>query len=180
MLQYNQLSISQDKKHLIIDVQVQDMSYYENVYIDTIIIDTQKTFSVTGPSSKPLMTIDCNHTKHFRQFIDIDSIADNLFFVYTISTGEPADNTPCGMDTTSILGVTYDKYPMYFQGMKFLSEMNGCEPASNLIDYILTNKAFDLSLQTGNYQTAIKYWNEFFDKKEKTISSKCGCHGRFR
>lgn len=180
MLQYNQLSITQDKKHLIIDVQVQKMDYYENIYLDTIIIDTQKTFSVLGPSNTPLMTIDCNHVKHFRTFIDIDSIADNLFFVYTISTGEPAENTPCGLNDTSILGVTYDKYPIYLQGMKLLNEMGGCEPPSNLIDYILTNKAFDLSLQTGNYQKAIEYWDKFFNEKEKTVNSKCGCHGRFK
>ena len=97
------------------------------------------------------MVIDCNHSKHYREFIDIDSIADNLFFVYVISTGEPSDDTPCGMDSTSILGVTYDKYPMYLQGMKLLGELEGCEPSSNLIDYILTHKSFDLSLLTGNY-----------------------------
>lgn len=180
MMQFNELRITPDRKHLIIDVQVQEMSYYENVYLDTIIIDTQKTYSATGPSSKPLMVIDCNHSKHYREFIDIDSIADNLFFVYVISTGEPSDDTPCGMDSTSILGVTYDKYPMYLQGMKLLGELEGCEPSSNLIDYILTHKAFDLSLLTGNYQKAIDYWSLFFDEKEKTISSKCGCHGRFK
>jgi hypothetical protein len=79
-----------------------------------------------------------------------------------------------------ILGVTYDKYPMYLQGMKLLNELNGCDPPGDLIDYILTHKAFDLSLQTGNYLKAIDYWNEFFDEKEKNISSKCGCHGRVK
>lgn len=181
MLQYNELRITPDKKHLIIDVQVQEMSYYENVYLDTIIIDTQKTYSITGPSSNPLMTIDCGHSKHFRQFIDIDSIADNLFFVYTIASGEPTDDTPCGMDASSILGVTYDKYPMYLQGMQYISELNGsCEPPSDLVDYILVHKAFDLSLLTGNYLKAIDYWNKFLNEKEKTVSSKCGCHGRFK
>ena len=40
MMQFNELRITPDKKHLIIDVQVQEMRYYENVYLDTIIIDT--------------------------------------------------------------------------------------------------------------------------------------------
>lgn len=180
MIQINELRVTQDKKHLIIDVQVIELDYYENVYLDTIIIDTQKTYSALGPSNKPLMTIDCGHSKHFRQYIDIDSIANNLFFVYVISTGDPSDDTPCGMDESMLLGVTYDKYPMYLQGMKLINQLNGCEPASDFIDYILSTKAFDLSLLTGNYIKAIEYWNEFFDIKERNIISKCGCHGRTR
>ena len=180
MLQFNELRVTQDRKHLVIDVQVIDQDYYKNVYLDTIIIDTQRTYKATGPSSKPLMTIDCNHSKHYREYIDIDTLADNMFFVYVISTGEPSDDTPCGFDNPYILGVTYDKYPMYLQGMKLIGELEGCEPAGNFIDYILTNKAFNLSLTTGNYSKAIDYWNQFFDEKEKTVSSKCGCHGRFK
>ena len=77
-----------------------------------------------------------------------------------------------------ILGVTYDKYPQYLKGMNLLTEMGGCEAPSNFIDYILQQKAFDISLNTGNYTRAIEYWNEFFNSKEKTITNKCGCHGR--
>ena len=180
MLQWNELRITPDKKHLVIDVQVQDLEYYENVVLDTIIIDTQKTFIETGPSNKPLMTISCDGVKHFREFIDIDTISDNLFFVYAISSGDPAENTPCGMSESSILGVTYDKYPFYSRGMKMLSEIDGCNPPSNFINYILQQKAFDISLSTGNYLRAIDYWNEFFNVKEFTISQKCGCYGRVK
>ena len=179
MIQINELRVTQDRKHLVIDVQVQEMSYYDNVYLDTIIIDTQNTFVETGPSSNPLMTIDCNNTKHYRSFIDIDSIADNLFFVYIIANGEPSEDTPCGMKDYQILGVTYDKYPIYLQGMKLLNELNGCEPSQNLMDYIFNNKAFELSLQTGNYQKAIQYWNQFINNKNVNHKSRCGCHGRF-
>ena len=180
MIRFNELRITPDRKHLIIDVQVKELDYYQDVFLDTIIIDTQKTFISTGPSSRPLMTINCGRVKHYRDFIDIDSIADNIFFVYVISTGEPLENTPCGLTESMILGVTYDKYPMYMQGMNLLNQLQGCEPAGDLIDYILTNKAFDISLQTGNYTKAIEYWNSFFDEKEKSVSYKCGCHGRIR
>jgi len=62
--------------------------------------------------------------------------------------------------------------------MNLINEIEGCNPASNFIDYILRGKAFDLSLLTGNYLKAIEYWNAFFDEKEKTITYNCGCHGR--
>lgn len=180
MIRFNELRVTSDRKHLVIDVQIEELDYYQDVFLDTIIIDTQKTFIPTGPSSKPLMTIDCGRVKHYRDYIDIDTIADNLFFVYAISVGEPLETTPCGLTEQSILGVTYDKYPMYLQGMSLLNQLNGCDPAGDLIDYILTHKAFDISLQTGNYLKAIEYWNEFFNEKEKNISYKCGCHGRIR
>lgn len=180
MIRFNELRITPDRKHLIIDVQVKELDYYQDVFLNTIVIDTQKTFISTGPSSKPFMTIDCGRVKHYRDFIDIDTIADNIFFVYAISVGEPQENTPCGLTESLVMGVTYDKYPLYLQGMKLLESLNGCEPAGNLMDYILTHKAFDISLQTGNYTKAIQYWNDFFNEKEKNISYNCGCYGRIR
>lgn len=180
MLQFNELRITTDKKHLIIDVQVQDLPYYTNVYLNTIIVDTQKTYSALGPSSSPLFTIDCGTSKRHREVIDIDGVSDNMFFVYAISTGDPEPGTPCGMDDQYIMGVTYDKYPLYMQGMSLLEEMGGCNPPDNLIDYILQQKAFNISLDTGNFSKAIDYWNNFFNIKEKSVVNKCGCHGRIR
>ena len=54
MLEFRELRITPDGKHLIIDVAVQEHSYYENVFIDSIIIDTQDTYVQNGPSSKPV------------------------------------------------------------------------------------------------------------------------------
>lgn len=178
MIQYNELRITPDQKHLIIDVEVQSLEYYSDVYVGAIVIDTQKTFSETGPSSKALFTFEYENQKHVREIIDIDTIADNLFFVYAIASGTPAEDTPCGMAESSIMGVVYDKYPIYSQGMKLLGEIGGCEPSSNLIDYILQRKAFDISLLTGNYSEAIKYWNIFHDTKTATVKSRCGCYGK--
>lgn len=179
MLQWNELRITPDRKHLIIDVQVQPLPYYDNVYVDTIMIDTQKTFLDTGPSNRSLMTISCGGVKHYRDYIDIDTLADNLFFVYAIASGDPAEDTPCGMAEPYILGIAYDKYPIYAKGMKLIQQIGGCEPANDFINYVLQQKAFDISLATGNYTQAIQYWNLFFNYKEQTVKSKCGCHGRF-
>ena len=37
MVDFNELRVSPDRKNLIIDVSIKDLSYYENVYIDSII-----------------------------------------------------------------------------------------------------------------------------------------------
>lgn len=56
MVQFNELRITPDGKNLIIDVSVQDMEYYDNVFIDSIIIDTEDTYIPSGPSTNPIFS----------------------------------------------------------------------------------------------------------------------------
>ena len=58
MVNFNELRVSPDRKNLIIDVSIKDLSYYENVYIDSIIIDTQDTYIPSGPSNSPIFTYE--------------------------------------------------------------------------------------------------------------------------
>ena len=58
MVDCNELRVSPDRKNLIIDVSIRDLSYYENVYIDSIIIDTQDTYIPSGPSNSPIFTYE--------------------------------------------------------------------------------------------------------------------------
>lgn len=58
MVDFNELRVSPDRKNLIIDVSIRDLSYYENVYIDSIIIDTQDTYIPSGPSNSPIFTYE--------------------------------------------------------------------------------------------------------------------------
>lgn len=50
MIHYNNLYITEDSKYLIIDVAIDEDSYYKDIYLDTISIDTQDTFVPNGPS----------------------------------------------------------------------------------------------------------------------------------
>lgn len=54
MIHFNELRYSKDNKYLIIDVAIDNQDYYDNVVIDSIIIDNQDTFVVNGPSSSPI------------------------------------------------------------------------------------------------------------------------------
>lgn len=56
MLIFNELRITPDQKYLIIDVSVDNQKYYENIQIDSIIIDTQDTYIDSGPSNNPIFT----------------------------------------------------------------------------------------------------------------------------
>ena len=49
MIKFNELRVTDDGKYLVVDVQIAEDDYYENVYIDQIIIDSDKKFSDFGP-----------------------------------------------------------------------------------------------------------------------------------
>lgn len=210
MVQFNELRITPDGKHLIVDVQVDPLSYYDNVYIDSIHIDTQDTFIQTGPSSKTIYTYivpedinekvysqDCGcrvldeadneqiyvdeaGLKHLRQIIDLDGIQNNLFFVWVLTKGQPSADTPCGMKEQMVLGVVYNDQPLLWNAMKMLEGLNGCTPDKAFIDFILEREGFDLALKTGNYTKAIEYWKRLFVKKVPKLENHCGCNGAAR
>lgn len=54
MINFNELRVTD--KCLIIDASVSTLPYYDNVYIDTVIVDTQDTYMANGPSGNPIFS----------------------------------------------------------------------------------------------------------------------------
>ena len=52
MIRFNELKI--EDNYIIIDVQIEEEKYFKDMYIDSIVIDTQDTFIANGPSSKAI------------------------------------------------------------------------------------------------------------------------------
>ena len=201
MIQFNELRITQDGKNLIIDALVQDISYYADVYIDSIIIDSQNTFVSSGASSSPLFKYTYDATtastlgyvtltsggklKGIRMTIPYNSLGEtsnldkDLLFVYVTIIGTPSSNTPCNMDLTYELGIVYNTYPFYLRGMNFIKELNSsCELPKQLIDYMLRQKVLETCIQVGDYTKAVEYWKKFFTGDYQVINLKtCSCNG---
>ena len=188
MIEFKELRVTPDGKTLIIDASVKDLSYYDDVYIDSLTIDTQDTYSESGSSTNPIFyyevaSVSDENKKRIR--LELNSsvlgkpITGNMFFVYITVKGTPAADTPCGLDNVTTLGVTADLYPFYKSSINHMKELeNECEPSKNFIDSLLRFKAFELSIRTGHYTQAIKYWNKFFKEvKSNTVNTICRCHG---
>lgn len=215
MIRYNELRITPDGKNLIIDVSIDDLKYYSNVFIDSVIIDNEETFSPNGPSSNPIYSyiVDeseepvfssltdspCNpilcdenntpcivsnlgNTKNLRlvlnslDFINQQDLNTGLFFVYVNVRGVPSPDTPCGLDNESTVGVVFNKVDLYRICMEYFRELEStCNIPKGFIDFILRMKGLELSIKTGNYIQAIKYWNKFFKGKSITNISNCRC-----
>lgn len=54
MIVLNECRIDQEGKNLVIEASVDNLSYYKNVYIESVIVDTDKTYSPNGPSYNPV------------------------------------------------------------------------------------------------------------------------------
>ena len=239
MLQWDELRITPDGKFLIVDVEVQNLDYFKDVYLESLqmnIYSKAEDFVAPMPDSKSIILwkekestisyepytqedrnnaklndifwdqdidgvwhefvinstnlIDIQngsisaykqieteyHTKRVRKYIDIDSISNNLIFVYAIASGEPTEDTPCGAKEQLLVGLVYNKALLYNSSIKAISTISDCIPNKKLIDQILKVKMFDLSVVVGDYKTAINYWNSIF-KKQMAIKVNCGCYG---
>ena len=56
MIVFEELRVTNDGENLIINARVRKEPYYDNVYINKVIIDTEETYSEGGPSKNPIYT----------------------------------------------------------------------------------------------------------------------------
>ena len=84
MVTFNELRITPDGNTLIIDVAIKDLRYYDNVGLDTILIDTQDTFTAEGPSSKAVKFPVINSIDAESFEIEFD---DTYYFKGTLKEG---------------------------------------------------------------------------------------------
>lgn len=181
MIQFNELRISQSGDRLIIDVSVKDLEYYTNVYLSEILIDTQDTYTESGPSSKAISKKIENNLKSIRLELStadmLPSLQDNMFFVYIKTVGNPSPDTPCGEDNSITLGVTLYIYNILQSFLCSLKELdNKCTIPKLFIDNYLRFKALQLSISTNHYTDAIKYYNKFFKNIDVLqVKSNCKC-----
>lgn len=217
MIIFDQLTITPDGKHLMIDARVDDSRYFDKVYIDSIVIDSQDTYVPNGPSSNPIFiyevpdkdydnvfsvsescgcgpvmdeqdscctTDEKGKSRHIRLVLsekELDtSLMNSMLFVYVIARGCPSPDTPCGYDNSRVMGVAVNLYPYYQSMMSGVKEIGDtCNVPKYFINNILRFKAIELSIKTGNYIQAIKYWKKFFiSGRQRPVHKPCGCYGR--
>lgn len=204
MIVLEQCRIDYEGKNLLIEAEVDNLSYYDNVYIESVVIDTDKTYSPNGPSNNPVYVKDFEYNEspyaedneHMSSYgvhkpgvkkislclsardLDGANLNDNIFFVYVSAVGVPSPDTPCCMDNRYVMGIAVNLRPIYNIAIQYIKELdNKCVIPKGFIDTILRIKAFDLSLRTGNYPMAFKQWDRLFKNKISVPSKKCGCNG---
>ena len=206
MIRFNELKIKDN--YIIIDVQIEEEKYFKDMYIDSIVIDTQDTFIANGPSSKAIYTkifntdvhpvyenkqcapvkkeenVYIQDTNKIRMYIDAKDlnvdIHKTMFFVYVIAGGTPAADTPCKLDENKALHTLVDTQVLYNNMIQYVKELNkDCSTPDNFINAILQFNAIDLALKTNQYPLAIDLWKRFYsDIESNVVLPNCRCNGR--
>lgn len=200
MIRFNELKIEDD--YIIIDVQIEEDEYFKDMYIDSIVIDTQDTFIANGPSNKAIYTKTFNtdtdvkkeeivYTQGTDKYnrvrlyingkdLNVD-IHKTMFFVYSIAGGTPAADTPCRWDENKALHTLVDTQVLYNNMIQYVKELSkDCSTPNNFINAILQFNAIDLAIKTNQYPLAIDLWKRFYsDIESNVVLSNCGCNGRF-
>lgn len=201
---FDQLRISDDGKRMYINAHVNKADYFNDIYIDSIVIQTADKVSETNPG---LPTSDYVYIKKAEENAkelnlvleasdlsrswesDPKAIAFNrgdmsktLFFVYVKCKGTPGSCTPCRLDEETTLGVVFDENMLHQKVMDYTKELvTDCNVPSAFIDFILLWNAFKASIETEHYIPAIKFFNILFDEVGKSRQSRtiktCGCNG---
>lgn len=183
MIKFTDLRVQKERLTIVAEVREIE-NYYDNVYIDKIIVDTQDTFTTSGPSANPIYSVTVNGNEK-KVSISLSStelggidINHTMFFVYGVAKGTPAPETPCGYDDVNSVGVTFSMCPIYNKTMGYIKEVeNSCEIPKDFINMIIQLKAIQYSVDSGHFTQAVKYYNKFYKNLSVNTSHTCGCHG---
>lgn len=202
MVIFDQLRISDSGKAMYIDLHVNKAQYFDNIYLDNIVITTGDQISETDPYAptenyiyKKTFGEDCKSVSlglsatDFIKTWETDAKAMNfttadmsktLFFVYVTCKGTVGECTPCRLDELVTLGVTFDDKMLYQRVMGYTKRLTEeCKIPESFTDFILVWNAFKASIETDHYIPAIKYWNMLFGDTAVTDSNNfsCNCNG---
>ena len=183
MIKFTELRVQKERLTIVAEVREIE-NYYDNVYIDKIIIDSQDTFKTSGPSANPIYSVTVNGNEK-KVSISLSStelggidMNHTMFFVYGVAKGTPAPETPCGFDDTNSVGVTFSMCPIYNKTMGYIKEVeNSCEIPKEFINMIIQLKAIQYSVDSGHFTQAVKYYNKFYKNLSVNTSHTCSCHG---
>lgn len=193
MVSINEFVIARDAKYLYLKASIDDMEYFENVFIDYLEFTLHKVVNGTIETS----TIELNpdgtlHTEPLEtevknvdltltpQDLGLSDFQTPVIEVKVYTKGYPSADTPCGMDEEYVVGITYNESVLYDKGLSFIHQVGqDCNIPDDFINWILSSSAFDLALKSGNMNDALSWWLRLTSNRSNGYSrnSNCGCHG---
>lgn len=153
MIRFNECRITSDGRHLIVDVSVIESEYFNDVFIDSISIDTDKTYVDDGPSDKSVLSLTSNDIERFNDEIDNAVYPDDFYtiqsegskhlrlvvhkndprwkvdmnkemlFVYVHTTGSPKSDAPCDISQTTQMKSVVNMFPLYKKAMEYIHQI---------------------------------------------------------
>jgi len=202
MVLFNELRITEDRKCLIVDCEVDRVDLYSNMYIDSIYIEYYKNSPVSGmPSDKAYILYENsssdNTVKSVIRSMDIaalkssdmgiDSFRDGLFYVIVKCDGELGtvpSGMPCGYDNVTDIAVILDWKSFYERGMNFVSSMfnncgDKCAVPAGFEQFVLLWNALKLAISVCDWDAVNMLWDNIIGTggygQTNALVFGCGC-----
>lgn len=173
MIKYNTLEIDGDYLKINIKVEDPDDDFNKKFILKGVKIDTPLTYGKDNPYIKDEGPA---YTDTYIKELFIPEIKKELIIITPIINEETEMSCKEIAQTKRVI---YDKSIIYNKGLSYLSEFGDtCTPPKGFMDFILKVKAFELAVDTCNFDLAIKYWNYIKGINSTSNSIKnCGCNG---
>lgn len=200
MVIFNELRISEDKKYLTIDVEIERLGIYSDMYIKSVYLEYYKNAETIGvPSSKALVVFDKDPNEDGEQAmrfcVSDEDLPDNmgiatfdkgLFFVTVVCDGDlPASAAllACGTDNTIDTAIVLDWQRVYERGMQYVAKLNSrcfnnCDDVPGFKNFILMWNALMLAVRMCDYGQIGKAWERFlkiYSNRPVTFGAAGGC-----
>lgn len=188
MIEITNLKLNTDGDAIVLDANVIDSSYYTDVYISGVKVDTQDTFvDASAPSAQAIEVASYEVSEENKSIsLSLDSLdlegldlQKNFFIFWIKATGTPSPDVPCGKDNEYTIGVVYNLPAIYARGLNLMKGMgSSCEVSLPVMDFLSAFYAMRFAIKTGNLAEAVSYWKMFYSSVETpVITSGCGCNG---
>lgn len=189
MIEIRNITITPKGDKMIIDANIELDEAFENCFIKEVFIDTQDTYTMSGPSENivyrklitkddasklPESTITINGVEKVRNLhlvICEEEICANLmsdFFVVYIQADGVFDKSEVSRcdSFNVVLGCCFWMWPLYKEFMNFIRELNTkCEVPRNFIYTYLKYQGLITSVRTGNVADAIFLFDKYIRTK---------------
>ena len=194
MVAINECVIARDAKYLYLQAAIEDLDYFEDVYIDylefhihKVVNDKIETVDIelnpdgtlhSSAYNKNVKEVNLTLTP---QDLGIMDFKTPVIVVVVHTKGYPSPDTPCGMDEDTATGIAYNETVLYDKGLSYIKQVGvDCQIPQDFIDWIMLTSAFELALKSGNMDEALSWWLRLTSNRGKRNSganSNCGCHG---
>lgn len=179
-----------DRKHIQVNVQVPDLSYFTNVYIDRIVVTSDNEFEKKGyVTDKGYILVPSGNTKNQTFSVSLADLGESgnepkLYYIYVKIKGTPASDTPCGMDNEWDVYAVADLHTIYDKAVHLMNCGNdcgcsddACHTNTRLANFSLEYYRLKSSLEFKDFENAIDSFNKLtgITVKNEYIPSNCGC-----
>lgn len=200
MVVFNELTLSEDKKSLIVECSIDELNIYSDMYIKSVLVEYYGNSIVPGtPSDKSILLYESDDAsiRNLRLTLSADNeecgtkfgITDfnGGLFLITVdcdgTLGAGAGILPCGYDVYRDTAAVFDECLLYEVGMQniaYITDKGECADMTSFNHFVTMWHTLRIASESGDFSMLSRLWKKFIrnytvDGVSASVSV-CGCN----